>query len=138
MIPTHFLFVDGIIFFLLGYERERMNSNMIIDLYTSATRMEINQVKSTIYCYGRVEESTSMLEGIFYFQALILEEGFKYLGFFLKPNKYGKGDWHWLIAKIENHINFWCNRWISRGGRLVLVNFFLEAIPFYWQTLTYP
>jgi hypothetical protein len=50
-----------------------------------------------------------------------LEQGLKYLGFFLKPNQYKKCDWQWLIAKVEKKINTWCNRWLSRGGHLVLV-----------------
>jgi hypothetical protein len=26
-------------------------------------------------------------------------DGFKYLGFPLKPNEYGKNDWEWLVEK---------------------------------------
>jgi hypothetical protein len=28
-----------------------------------------------------------------------LDEGFKYLGFFLKPDRYRKDDWGWLIKE---------------------------------------
>jgi hypothetical protein len=38
---------------------------------------------------------------------------FKYLGFLLKPNKYGKRDWSWLLERIEARINHWSNRWLS-------------------------
>jgi hypothetical protein len=31
-----------------------------------------------------------------------LDTRVKYLGFFLKPNNYKKGDWLWLIKKIED------------------------------------
>ena len=31
--------------------------------------------------------------------------GFKYLGFFLKPNSYSFQDWVWLYKKIENLIS---------------------------------
>jgi hypothetical protein len=66
-----------------------------------------------------------------------LDQGLKYLGFHLKPNLYKKGDWQWLIAKVEKKINHWCNRWLSRGGRLVLVKVVLEAIPVYWISLAW-
>jgi hypothetical protein len=62
--------------------------------------------------------------------------GFKHLGFHLKYNLYLKGDWKWLIAKVEKNIKIWCNIWLSHGGRLVLVKYVLEAITVFWMSLT--
>jgi len=45
-----------------------------------------------------------------------LEFGLKYLGFFLKPTNYHKGEWMWLIQKIEQEINLWCYNWLPLGG----------------------
>ena len=53
-----------------------------------------------------------------------LEDGSKYLSFHLKPNKYQKEDWAWLV---EKHIQFWCNRLLSQAGTLVLVKSVMEA-----------
>jgi hypothetical protein len=53
-----------------------------------------------------------------------------YLGYAIKPNNYGIKDWSWLVAKVERKVNLWCNHWISRGGRLVLIKTVLEAIMF--------
>jgi hypothetical protein len=64
-----------------------------------------------------------------------LEEGFKYLSFRLKPNKYGSADWIWLLTKVEKRINCGAIRWISRGNRLVLIKSIIEAIPVYWHLL---
>lgn len=63
----------------------------------------------------------------------LLNEGFRYLGFFLKPNSYGIKDWKWLIDKVEKRILFWCNRFLSKGGKDVLINSILGAIPVYWM-----
>jgi hypothetical protein len=41
------------------------------------------------------------------------------------------------LSKIEKNISFWCNRWLSKGGRLVLINSMLEVIPIYWHTLAH-
>ena len=65
------------------------------------------------------------------FQVGDLDMGLKYLGFQVKPNSYLKGDWMWLIVKIEKHIRRWNHRWLSRAGRLVLIKSVLEAIPVY-------
>jgi hypothetical protein len=54
-------------------------------------------------------------------QARDLDSRMKYLGFTLKENGYLKNDWLWLLAKVEKKVNAWCNRWLSRADRLVLV-----------------
>jgi hypothetical protein len=59
------------------------------------------------------------------------------LGFYLKPNLYKKCDWQWLIAKVEKKLNTWCNQWLSKGVRLVLVKEVMEAIPIYWISLAW-
>jgi hypothetical protein len=38
---------------------------------------------------------------------------------------------------VEKRINTWCNRWISQGGRLVLVKIVLEAIPVFWMSMAW-
>ena len=43
----------------------------------------------------------------------------KLLGYTLKPNMYGKGDWIWLITKIEQRVNNLYNWWLPCGGSLV-------------------
>ena len=42
----------------------------------------------------------------------------------------------WLIKKVENRIAHWCNRWLSLGGRFILVKYSLENIPFFWLSLS--
>ena len=66
-----------------------------------------------------------------------LDDGLKYLGFFLKPNNYLKKDLVWLIEKLEKILHSWSHRWLSRAGRLVLVKAMLEAIPVYWMSLSW-
>jgi hypothetical protein len=44
-------------------------------------------------------------------------------------------DWQWLVEKYEKRIRHWCSRWLSLGGRLVLIKVVLECQPVYWLTL---
>jgi hypothetical protein len=60
-----------------------------------------------------------------------IDEGFKYLGFFLKPNCYSVNDWRWLIIKVEKIISNWCHRWLTLGGIFILVKSVLESIHVY-------
>ena len=83
--------------------------------------MEINENKCAIYAVG-IEHILDLGIGeCFPFQYLDMSKGVKYIGFTLKHNFYGKVDWYCLLSKIEKHISFWCNKWLSRRGRLVLV-----------------
>lgn len=71
------------------------------------------------------------------FEERKLEDNFKYLGFFLKPNSYKKQDWLWLVAKIESRITHWSFKWLSRARRLTLIKSILLDIPVYWAALTW-
>jgi hypothetical protein len=42
-----------------------------------------------------------------------------------------------MIKKIEDKINRWCHRWMSRGGRMVLVKSVLESIHVYWLSIAH-
>jgi len=81
------------------------------------------------------EELRPEIDEIFFIDGVPLGDGFKYLGFFLKPNSYKIRDWAWLWKKIENKINHWVNRYLSLGGRLTLAKAVLESIPVYWLSL---
>jgi hypothetical protein len=93
--------------------------------------------KSALYTHGIDDFLSAKLGRIFPFQHLSFSGGLIYLGFNLKPNNYGKEDWRWLLSRIEKRITLWCNRWISRGGRLALIKYVLEAIPVFWHTLAH-
>ena len=64
-----------------------------------------------------------------------MDVGFKYLGYYLKPNNYLKEDCYWLVKKVEKIIGHWCNKWLILGGRYILVKSMLENILVYWISL---
>ena len=66
-----------------------------------------------------------------------MDEGFKYLGFVLKHNAYSFKNFDVTIQKIEGRIQCWTYKFLSRGGRLVLLKAVLQSILVYWATITY-
>jgi hypothetical protein len=64
-----------------------------------------------------------------------VDAGFKYLGFYIKPNCYNRVDWIWLEKKFEKIIVHWTHKWLSLGGRVTLVKAVLESISVYWLSL---
>ena len=78
--------------------------------------MEINENKSTITTHLLEDDEVGHATICFPFLRVTLDDGLKYLGFFLKPNNYLKKDWTWLIEKLEKRLLSWSHRWLSRGG----------------------
>jgi hypothetical protein len=100
--------------------------------------MDGNQYEQILYFEnGLSDDFLRRLEQLFPMKIEPLDVGVKYLGFHLKPNDYKKDDWTWLIKKMEDIITCWCNRWISQGGRLVLVKYVLESILVYWLSIAH-
>jgi len=93
--------------------------------------MLINVRKSTLSMHNMSLIDVGFYGEVFPYEQQDLDLGLKYLGFQLKPNKYKKEDWSWLIAKLERTLKVWSYRGLSRSGCLVLVKSYLEAIPVY-------
>ena len=72
---------------------------------------------------------------LFPYKMTELDDGLKYLGYYLKPNCYMKEDWNWLIKKVENRISNWTFIYMSIGGRLIFAKSVLESIHVYWLSL---
>ena len=66
-----------------------------------------------------------------------MDEGFKYLGFVINLNAYSFKYWMWLYKKVEGKIGYWTYKFLSRGGRLVLLKEVLQSISVYWATIAY-
>jgi hypothetical protein len=137
MALSHLLFIDDVLCFCSDGCRDSYTLRDILHLFNKATRMEVNILKSTLYTSNMSNNIMFDLKAIFPFQYHSLNDGFKYLGFILKPNGHIKFDCIWLLAKVENDIFLWCNKWLSRGGRLILLKSILEEISIYWHTLEY-
>ena len=100
-------------------------------VFCKASGMIINEDKSSFYFFGLEEFELISIQNIFSFNVEKIEMGMEYLGFYLKPCRYLLKDWDWLITKVEKRIKNWSFRWLSRGGKLILVKAILEAIPVY-------
>eukprot|EP00253_Pinus_taeda_P007836 PITA_07836 len=97
----------------------------------------IMEAKRTGLIKGFNRNECSQITAILPFEIYNMDSPFKYLGFWLKPNSYKKQDWNWLMAKIEAKIAHWSFKWLSRAGRLTLVNSVLQAMPVFWAALTW-
>jgi hypothetical protein len=132
---THLMFVDDIILFGNGNFGEWILYKDLLELFSKATGMAFSPQKSMFLEVGWSTEDIALLKEFLPYDVKSVDEGFKYLGCFLKPNCYNKVDWYWLVRKFEKRIANWSLRWLSLGGRVTLVKVVLESIPVYWLSL---
>lgn len=93
---THLLFVDDILIFS---DDSRSDAHLIKEalvLFEAATVMEIVNRKSTITPIRHTIGELKLYLHFFSFNLATLVNGFKYLGFLLKPNAYTSEAWKWL------------------------------------------
>lgn len=72
---------------------------------------------------------------LFLYKEESMDDGFKYLGFHLKPNGYRTKYCESIIKRIQWIINNLTFCWLSLGGRITLVTFVLQGIHVYWFSL---
>lgn len=109
--------------------------NDIIKLFFEAIGMLASDEKSCIYCAEGDDEQFRDLAALFNLKRAPLQVGLTYLGFIMKTLNYTVEDWSWLIIKYRNKLNIWSTKWLSRGGRLILVKVVLQQITVYWAYL---
>jgi hypothetical protein len=96
-----FHFVDDIMMFGQGSNRELKSIHNILDIYYRAIGMEIHISKS-IMLFNKVEEEVRMqFMNLFPKNFVDVYQDVKYLGFNLNPNDFEYGDWVLLYNKIE-------------------------------------
>lgn len=87
---THLLFVDDVLLFCDGSRRDAVKLIEILDQFCRATGMEVNGRKSSVSCCNLMDQEVESYQNLFHFSLITFETGFKYLGFHLKLNNYGK------------------------------------------------
>jgi hypothetical protein len=93
------LFVDDVLLFGNGSLIEWKVLKEALDLFCNATGMSFSSHKSLFLEADWTGEELIVLKDILPFEVKSIEVGFKYLGYFIKPNCYTLVDWSWLQKK---------------------------------------
>ena len=85
-----------------------------------------------VYEHGDINDINFIVEfmGV---QTKQLAEGFTSLGFRLKPCGYKVADWTWMVDNFKHIILIWTHKWLSLGGRYILVQAVLMHLVVYWE-----
>ena len=112
-----------------------MAFDVLLETLCSASGMSISMNKFGFFFHEMDMWILQNIQCFLPFKADPIQLGFKYLGFFIKPLGYQAKDWHWLVEKFEKRIHLWSNKFLSLGGRLVLIRVVLTSLPVYWFAL---
>ena len=85
IILSHILFVDDTILVSNGSEQPLSTLYEVLLVFCKASRMIINEDKSSFYYSGLEESELISIQNIFSFSVDKIEAGMKYLGFHLNP-----------------------------------------------------
>jgi len=117
----HLFFVDDVLIMTEASIHKWKEIFDLLKVFCSAL------TKSTFHFSRSQGELVQNFKEAFPYNFVELTKGFRYLGYYLKVESYKVVDWRWLIAKFEKRIIHWCNRWLTLGGRYILIKFVLES-----------
>jgi len=124
-------FVDDVLIMTRAQITKWREIDSSFSILCKALGLFINPLKLSFHFSELQEGELTCFKALFPYNFVELNEGFWYLGFFLKPANYRVADWSWLIERFEKRMGLWCHRWLSLGRRFVLVKAVLESLPVY-------
>jgi hypothetical protein len=122
-------YADDTIFLLQDGLEGARNLKFILCLFEQMSGLKINFHKSEIFCLGKAVERKNCYADIFTCPHNCLP--MKYLGVSIDDKKLCKSLWSSTVEKVESKLGSWQGRFLSLGGRLVLINSSLANVPLY-------
>jgi hypothetical protein len=83
---THLLFVDDVLLFCDGLRRDASKLKEILNLYCTTTYMMVDMKKYSFSFNDMAKDQIKSIQHLFLYQLMDFQVGFKYLGFYIKPN----------------------------------------------------
>lgn len=121
-------------FFLIKDDLEgARNLKFILCLFEQMSGLKINFHKSEIFCLGEAVDKEFWYADIFTCPSNCLP--MKYLGVPIDDKKLCKSLWLPTVEKVEKKLGAWQGKFLSLGGRLVLINSSLTNVPLYMLSM---
>lgn len=126
---THILFADNIIIFIEDRGKYISSLKFILHLFESAWDLNLNLNKSTI---TPINVDTNRADFIVENCGIKKEYlSINYLGVPLGLKPPSLKFWDNIVEKIQKKLSSWKFSYISKGGRITLINSSLESLPTY-------
>jgi hypothetical protein len=126
-------YTDDTVFFVEGTRAEAQALCYMVKIFGDISGLKLNGEKSSLVCFGLSDQEQGALSEILGTPHTNLP--IRYLGLPLRCLKLRKSDWNFLFDKISIKLEGWNSRFLSKGGRLILLNSIITSIPVFYFSL---
>ena len=130
---THLQFADDTLLFCEANEMYLQHIKRILLSFQTYSGLAVNYSKSAILVFGKEEEWANEIAR--QLECRLVQLPITYLGVPLGSNMRKVSSWQCVIDKIQNRLNSWKGKCISRAGRVVLIKAVLSSLPIYYLSL---
>ncbi|KAL5543390.1 hypothetical protein UlMin_007174 [Ulmus minor] len=133
VVVSHLQFADDTLFLLEPDKSNIEKVNTILKFFSMCSGLKINMNKSSLAGISLTKEEVGVLAS-----EVGCEKGswpMKYLGLPLGGNPNSAEFWNPVIEKVSKRLDGWKKAFLSKGGRLTLIQSVLSSIPTYYMSL---
>jgi hypothetical protein len=122
-------YADDTVVFLDHNLKHAQNIKLLLTTFEQMSRLQINFHKSELFCYELAKEYE--LQFAHLFSCGIGTLPFKYLGIPMIHRRLRNSNYQGVIDRFEKRLSTWKAKFLSSGGRLVLLNSVLSSLPIF-------
>ena len=125
-------YADDTIIFIDHDLEQAKNLKLLLCAFEQLSGLKINFHKSEIFCFGAAKEMKDTYTSLFGCNAG--EYPFRYLGIPMHHRQLLNSEWRKIEERFEKKLSCWKAKYLSYGGRLVLLNSVLSSLPLFMMS----
>jgi hypothetical protein len=125
-------YADDTIIFIDHDPEQAKNLKLLLCAFELLSGLKINFHKSEIFCYGEAKEMEHYYTALF--GCNIGNYPFRYLGIPMHHRQLLNSEWRKVEERFEQKLSCWKAKYLSYGGRLVLLNSVLSSLPMFMMS----
>jgi hypothetical protein len=125
-------YADDTIIFIDHDPEKTKNLKLLLYAFEQLSGLKINFHKSEIFCYGAGREMEPNYTSLFGCNAG--EYPFRYLGIPMHHRYLLNSEWRKVEERFLQELSCWKAKYLSYGGRLVLLNSILSSLPMFMMS----
>ena len=124
--------MDDTIIFIDHNPEQAQNLKLLFCAFEQLSGLKINFHKSEVFCYGAAKEMESFYTSLFGCNSG--EYPFRYLGIPMHHRQLLNSEWRKVEDRFKQKLSCWKAKYLSFGGRLVLLNSVLSSLPMFMMS----
>jgi hypothetical protein len=125
-------YADGTIIFLDHDLEQAKNLKLLLCAFEQLSGLKINFHKSEVFCYGAAREMEASYTSLFGCNSG--DYPFRYLGIPMHHRQLLNSEWSKVEERFQQKLSCWKAKYLSYGGRLVLLNSVLSSLPMFMMS----